>query len=88
MNPFVSVAAPLSFVTTTSTFAQGVPVGVSHVMVVSFTTTTLVAEAPSMVTVFVPGELFWKPVPVSVTLVAPSEVPLEDATDVKVGRGK
>ena len=63
------------------------PAGVSHVMVVSFTTTTLVAETPSKVTVFVPGELFWKPVPVRDTLVAPREVPLEGATEVKLGSG-
>ncbi len=63
MKPPVSVAVPLSLVTATSTLAPGVPVGVSQVLLVSFTTTAWVAEPPSKVTVFVPAPLFRNPVP-------------------------
>ena len=34
---------------------------------------------------FVPGLLFWKPVPVRVTLLPPSEVPVAGVTKVSVG---
>ncbi len=57
-------------------------------IVVSFTTTMFVAPTPSNVTVFGPGMLFWKPVPVSVTDVLPSDVPLLGTTAVSVGSGK
>ena len=65
MYPELGVSEPFALVTTTSIVAPAVPVGVSQVIVVSVTTTMFVALAPSNVTVFVPGLLFWKPVPVS-----------------------
>ena len=63
------------------------PAGVSHVIVVSLTTTTFVAATPSNVTALVPGLLFWKPVPVRVTLVPPPAAPLLGDTEVSVGTG-
>ena len=56
-------------------------------MVVSFTTTTLVAATPSKETAFVPGKLSWKPRPVRVTPFPPPAPPLVDATKAKVGSG-
>ena len=87
MKLLVSVAEPLMLATITSTVVPGVPAGVAHVIVVSFTTTMLVAALPPTVTVFVPGLLFWKPLPVSVMVVPPSEVPAAGATAVRVGSG-
>ena len=79
---------PLALVTSTVAEVPGAPEGVSQVIVVSLTTTTLVAAAPAKVTVFVPGLLFRNPLPVSVTLVPPNEVPPAGVTAVSVGRAK
>ena len=74
--------------TTTLTEVPAVPAGTSQVIVVSLTTITLVAGLAPKSTVLVPGLLFWKPVPVSVTLLPPSDVPLEATTPESVGRAK
>ena len=76
----------MSLLTTTSTGPLA-PAGVSQVIEVSLTVTTLVAALPSKVTVLVPGELLEKPVPVIVTLVPPVDGPVAGETELTVGAG-
>jgi hypothetical protein len=71
VNPFVRLPLWLFTVTVTVT-APALPVGVIAVMVVPFTTTTLVAAVPPNVTV-APAAKF---VPVIVTAVPPATGPL------------
>ena len=66
----------------TSTLAvPAVPAGVTAVMVVELTTTTLVAAVPPMVTAVAPVRL----VPVMVTDVPPAVGPLVGAIEATVG---
>ena len=68
----------------TSTLAvPAVPAGATHVSVVGFVTTTLVAAVPPMVTPVAPVKL----VPVSVTLVPPAVLPVLGEMAVTVGPG-
>ena len=81
MNPFVRLPVwPLELVTVTVT-APALPAGVAAVMVVLFTTTTLVAAAEPKVTV----SPLAKFVPVIVTEVPPAVGPLFGLTVVTVG---
>ena len=70
------------FVTTTLT-APGVSAGVTAVIEVAETKTTLVAATPPMVT-DIP---VINPVPVIVTAVPPANAPTEGDTDATVGAG-
>src|SRR6202163_4767953 len=80
MNPFVKL--PLCFLTVTVTVtAPALPAEVLAVMVVLFTTTTLVAGAPPNATV-APAA---KSVPVIVTAVPPAVDPLFGETLLTVG---
>ena len=82
MNPLLRL--PLCPLTVTVTVtAPAVPAGVAAVMVVPFTTTTLVAAVPPNVTV-APAAKF---VPVIVTAVPPVVVPLFGLTLLTVGAG-
>ena len=69
-------------VVTLTVFAPAVPTGVTAVMEVALTTTTLVAGVPPMVTLLAPVKF----VPVIVIAVLPVVGPLEGATDEIVGR--
>ena len=80
------MAEPFWLPTTTSTAVPAAPAGVIRVRVVSSTTATPVAAAPSKVTVGVPAPLARKPVPVRVTPVPPREVPAAGARADRVGR--
>ncbi len=85
MNALVSVSESLSLVRRASHFVPAGPAGELHVSDVSLSTVTLVQAFPSMVTTLVPGELLWKPDPVSVAPVPPSEVPLVGAVELRPG---
>ena len=81
MNPLARLPlCPLALVTVTVT-APALPAGVVAVMVVLFTTTTLVAACPPKVTV-APAAKF---VPVIVTAVPPATGPLLGDTLLTVG---
>ena len=80
MNAFVNVAVPPAVVTATL-FAPAVPAGVTAVMLVAETTTTLVAATPPTVTLLAPVRF----VPVIVIAVPPRVEPLVGLTDVRVG---
>ena len=82
MNAFVNVAVPPAVVTATL-FAPAVPAGVTAVMLVAETTTTLVAATTPTVTLLAPVRF----VPVIVIDVPPRVEPLVGLTDVIVGAG-
>ena len=69
----------------TSTNTDGAPAGVSQLIVVSSTVTTLVAPTPPNVTRFAPAPGAVNPVPVITIGVAPAEAPLGGATAETVG---
>jgi len=83
VNPFVRVSVPKSLITTISTCPGTAPMGVSHVMVVEFTMTILVALTPPKVTSVVPT--IAKSVPVIVTASPPASAPLSGAIDAIEG---
>ena len=80
VNAFVAVAVPLGVVTATL-FAPTVPAGVTAVMLVDETTTTLVAATPPTVTLVAPVKL----VPVIVIAVPPAVEPEVGETEEIVG---
>ena len=82
MNPPVDVPGPPDVVTTTSC-APAVPAGVTAVMEVALTTTTLVAALPPMVTLLAPNKF----VPVIVNAVPPRVDPEAGLTLKIVGAG-
>ena len=83
MNPFVRFAVPPGVVSDT-VFAPAVLAGVTAVTVVEFTTDTLVAAAPPIVTELVPVRF----VPVIVIAVPPAVGPTFGLTDEIVGGAK
>ena len=80
MNKTVCVVAPPK-VDTTMGFTPSVAAGVNAVIVVAFTTTTLVACVPPTVTLIAPVKL----VPVMVIAVPPANTPVLGVTDAMVG---
>ena len=80
MNAPVAVAVPPAVVTATS-FAPAAPAGVTAVIDVSLTTTTLVAGLPPTVTLLAPVKF----VPVMVIAVPPAIDPDDGLTLVIVG---
>ena len=82
MNPFVKLAVPPAVVTAT-VFAPAVPAGVTAVILVGETTTTLVAATPPMVTLDAPVRF----VPVIVIAVPPNVDPDVGETEDTVGAG-
>ena len=80
MNALVNVAVPPAVVTATL-FAPAAPAGVTAVMLVAETTTTLVAATPPTVTLVAPVRF----APVRVIAVPPIVEPLVGLTDVIVG---
>ena len=83
MNPPVLMVLPLVVVSETSA-GPLIPAGVTAVIFVAETSTTLVAAAPPIVTPVTPVKL----VPKMETLVPPPIVPLDGATDVMVGSAR
>ena len=82
MNPFVKLPLCASGFATVTVSAPGVPAGVLAVMVVLFTTATLVAADVPKDTVAPVAKI----VPVIVTAVPPAVEPLFGAKLVTVGR--
>jgi len=82
VNAFVAVAVPFGVVTATL-FAPTVPAGVTAVMLVDETTTTLVAATPPTVTLVAPVKL----VPVIVIAVPPAVEPEVGVTEEMAGSG-
>ena len=82
MNPAVKFAVPPAVVTAT-VFAPAVPAGVTAVMLVEETTTTLVAATPPTVTLDAPVRF----VPVIVIAVPPEVDPDVGETEDTVGAG-
>ena len=80
VNALGKLAVPLAVVTATS-FAPSVPAGVTAVMLVDETTTTLVAATPPTVTLLAPVKF----VPVMVIAVPPRVVPEDGLTLEMVG---
>jgi hypothetical protein len=83
VKPPALVAVPPGVVTVT-VFAPAVPAGVTAVIVVGFTTTTLVAEAVPILTEVAPVKF----VPVIVIAVPPRAEPELGVTDAIVGNEK
>jgi hypothetical protein len=83
VNAFVAVAVPPGVVTATL-FAPTVPAGVTAVMLVDETTTTLVAGTPPTVTLVAPVRF----VPVIVIAVPPAVEPVTGETEEIVGGAK
>ena len=83
VNAFVAVAVPFGVVTATL-FAPAVPAGVTAVMLVAETTTTLVAATPPTVTLVAPVKF----VPVIVIAVPPAVEPEVGETEEIVGGAK
>jgi hypothetical protein len=82
VNPFVKLAVPPAVVTAT-VFAPAVPAGVTAVILVGETTTTLAAATPPTVTLDAPVRF----VPVIVIAVPPNVDPDVGETEDTVGAG-